>query len=425
MNWTKTAAASCMLTLLSPAGQSAEDLALIIPNSVYWFIDIGKNGVMDDGTQWGLPGDRCVAGEPFAEYRNGHDEVMVTRPGAGISLEWWIKENDLRPGYSGRLAVRNFGLKVGRPLIMDVDGDGQQEAVVYERTAPHQVFLGWLRIDRDANLAYTLPQDSFVYWYVPVDEEDGLLAGRFAATVNFDEVAVWRKATGNWELYVSVAGVPTVNRFATAQFGLPGDLPLVSDFNEDGIDDLAVFRPGDNQLYVNYFEFGDPNAGFKDGDVDLTLDYDAQITLTNNALGQPGALWNLGAVPLEYAHEGSFQDLGYGLSGSQGVPQLSAQGVLLAGSDLQFALTNAAPSSPALLIVGFSEWLLPFAGGTLVPALDLVLPFLTDASGDLLLTGTLAPGVSGPLAFAVQAWVVDSAGPQGLAASNALRATLP
>ncbi|MEO8212244.1 MAG: hypothetical protein ABI560_03580, partial [Myxococcales bacterium] len=28
------------------------------------------------------------------------------------------------------------------------------------------------------------------------------------------------------------------------QWGLPGDIPLVSDFNGDGADDLTVVRPG-------------------------------------------------------------------------------------------------------------------------------------------------------------------------------------
>ena len=63
---------------------------------------------------------------------------------------------------------------------------------------------------------------------------------------------------------------------------------------------------------------------------------------------------------------------------------------------------------------------LPIAGGTLVPFLDLVAPFATDASGQA--TGSFRlPGLI-PVAseFYVQSWLLDPSAVQGLAATDAV-----
>ena len=80
----------------------------------------------------------------------------------------------------------------------------------------------------------------------------------------------------------------------------------------------------------------------------------------------------------------------------------------------------------ATLVLGLSELQLPFKGGVLVPAPDvLVSGLVTDASGNWAASFTWPSGVPTGLALTFQAWLPDPAAVAGLAASDGLRATQP
>ena len=113
-----------------------------------------------------------------------------------------------------------------------------------------------------------------------------------------------------------------------------------------------------------------------------------------------------------------WSDLGYGLAGSRGISALTATGALAPGQAVELQLTGAPPTTPGFMIVGSSPLLVPFLGGTLVPAGDLLVrPFATDAGGKWSVNATWP---SGPPVFHgvyVQAWMVASG---RVSASNAL-----
>ncbi len=119
-------------------------------------------------------------------------------------------------------------------------------------------------------------------------------------------------------------------------------------------------------------------------------------------------------------------DLGQGLAGSLGVPQLIGVSLLYPHLPLTLNLLGAAPSSPTTLVVGLSQLGAPFKGGVLVPSPDLLVTGLLTSSGGKLVLSTHWPGgVPAGLSLTLQAWIVDAAGPAGLSASNALRAVVP
>ncbi len=131
------------------------------------------------------------------------------------------------------------------------------------------------------------------------------------------------------------------------------------------------------------------------------------------------ATWTGSAPPDPWA------DLGFGLAGSDGVPELSGTGTLAVGTPVSFTLEHALPASTTSLVVGLAAAYVPFKGGTLVPNPDVLVLGLPTGSGTLVLPGTWPSGLPSGLQLYFQHWIVDPAGPKGLAASNGLRGTTP
>jgi FG-GAP-like repeat len=206
-----------------------------------------------------------------------------------------------------------------------------------------------------------------------------------------------------------------------------GDMRL-EDMDQDGLLDVVAVIPGcmytvalgcgdctfeSPQLFgVAMFgpHFVSPGDIDDDGRMDLIV---------------PAGQHDVASVILNAA-DGLWTSVGQGLAGSVGVPKLFGSGTLAAGTPVSLELTSAAPLAPAWLIVGVSKLASPFKGGTLVPSPDAVLgPLVTDAAGELSLQGTWPAGVPAGGATWLQAWVTDAAGPEGFAASHALRAVAP
>lgn len=285
-------AAGSLIPLAAQTTPGRDDIALIVPGYVFWAFDYHFDRVFDNGEQWGLPGDHFLAGQPLRAYRDLVDELVVVRGG-----DWWVKINDLPSAFSGRYVRLPFsaGLNVSAHCLCDIDGDGLDNAITMYATqtvAPQRR----LRIDRDANLVYGYPDTDMgfpISWAI----RDRLLGGRLGAARQTAELAVFRDASGHWDLFTTYQGTPTPAMFARPQFGLPGDLPMLGDANGDGADDLMVFRPSMNWLFINYWEAGQSMGGYgPDGDVDRTVDYGPHVRAINQALGLGGRAWDLGAV---------------------------------------------------------------------------------------------------------------------------------
>jgi hypothetical protein len=123
---------------------------------------------------------------------------------------------------------------------------------------------------------------------------------------------------------------------------------------------------------------------------------------------------------------GTWVSLGFALAGTHGAPISVGSGTLAPLSTLSLTLINARENATASLVIGASQVNLPFKGGTLVPALDLLIGGLTTGpAGTIPLTGPLPAGLPSGFSFDFQWWIADPAAVTGFAASNALKATVP
>jgi len=112
--------------------------------------------------------------------------------------------------------------------------------------------------------------------------------------------------------------------------------------------------------------------------------------------------------------------------GNKFAPELRGEGPLLPGTEWSLELAIAARHAPAAFVAGSSAASLPFKGGVLVPAPNLIVSgLMTDVHGRLELQGLWPAGVPPQLQLWIQAFVVDVGAPAGLSASNAVTATTP
>jgi len=134
----------------------------------------------------------------------------------------------------------------------------------------------------------------------------------------------------------------------------------------------------------------------------------------------PFATWRVAARVA-----GPWGDLGSALAGAGGAPVLDAAGALTAGSTLEFAVSGGRPLASGMLFGGRARADQPFRGGTMVPRRDRNFPYATDAEGRAFLQVPLAAALPPGTTIYLQAWLLDPTGPQGAAATNALRGVAP
>ncbi|TAJ25415.1 MAG: hypothetical protein EPO68_00030 [Planctomycetota bacterium] len=116
-------------------------------------------------------------------------------------------------------------------------------------------------------------------------------------------------------------------------------------------------------------------------------------------------------------------NLGYSKSGSAGTPSYAvAYDELSNGLTSSFA-SIAAPTT-GFLIVGATNPQIPLFGGTLVPSLDIVLPFPVASSSPQVGPATINGGFTSGLSLYAQGWFVDPGASELVSASNGLRIDL-
>ncbi len=197
-----------------------------------------------------------------------------------------------------------------------------------------------------------------------------------------------------------------------------GDIDLVAGCY--GADDVEVFVNRGGRQFEGHHRYGVNGVvtGVRVGDFDRDGRPDVAVNVgTEPPIG--GAIAFLrnvaGRLPLE--------DLGAGLAGTRGVPRLGALGDGVPGQPFQLVLRRTRPNAPLVYAIGAVAVHIPLFGGTLVPAPTLALPWSSDAAGNATLGFAWPGGIARRADLFAQAWVLDPAGPQQFAASNALRMT--
>ncbi len=121
-----------------------------------------------------------------------------------------------------------------------------------------------------------------------------------------------------------------------------------------------------------------------------------------------------------------WEDVGFGLAGTNGIPSLSAEGSLCDDEPGTLRMQSGPANGVTILFLGVSRIDAPLEGGTLVPSPDvLIVGVPLDAVGEGELPFNFPASVPSGLEFWMQAWIPDPGGPFGYAATNGVRACVP
>lgn len=172
-------------------------------------------------------------------------------------------------------------------------------------------------------------------------------------------------------------------------------LAWVGDVDGNGTHELAVGAPGDDEGAFEIFVFPEQQV-------------------------EIGAVWITSPITDHW------RNLGGGLAGTAGIPQLVGRGALVSGDEVELHLSQALPGSSAALVAGTARADIPFLGGVLVPRPDRILLGLpVDAHGTHTYRRIWRAPLPGLVAYHFQFLVIDPLAPQGVASSNAVVALFP
>lgn len=191
-----------------------------------------------------------------------YDDNIVYRPGSGY---WYLAHNpgspDMYPALPAQATVTSsagWGIaNVDAPLVGDVNGDGFDDIVAVRGVFAGSTTYGWYAghsINAGGGAAQIGSQS-----YPAADSQlgsFGIIAGNlgnFLADVDgngADDVVtvnpgfLWAAQPSGVGTGLGTGGAATTN----IQFGLPGDQPIVGDFDGDGNEDIGVYRPAGGNI---------------------------------------------------------------------------------------------------------------------------------------------------------------------------------
>ena len=193
-----------------------------------------RNGNVDIGAFELQPGETFSSKAKFDFERDGKSDLSVFRPSNGT---WYLNRSANPTTYGGV----QFGVATDKPAPADYDGDGQTDVAVWRE-----------------NVA-----GSDAYFYILNSATNTVRIEQFGATGDILMVGDWDgdgkadlatyrdSAVGSQSYFYYRGSLNNPNgNINYLPWGTTGDKPLRGDFDGDGKQDLAVFRPSNGIWYI-------------------------------------------------------------------------------------------------------------------------------------------------------------------------------
>lgn len=188
----------------------------------------------------------------------------------------------------------------------------------------------------------------------------------------------------------------------------------------DDSGELSRWRQAEAGSLAAEERYGVGQAG---ADVELgDLNGDGRLDAVVRTRATPGAGWYYPELAVLLGATPAWTGLGQGLAGTHGEPELTPTGAVTAGANVRLEVDNALANTTAYLVAGASAPSLPFLGGTLVPSVDVLVPFPIGPDGAAALVVPWPKGTQPGFVGYLQVWLLDPGAPFGGAATHAVSA---
>jgi len=301
-------AATLALALVSATSAlAATDVAVWRPSTSIWFARTASSGFTNSWTSpiaWGGTASDVV---PFMADVDGDGirDLIVWRASTGT---WYALTSSTAYNSASAIAKQWGSQSLGDvPLLTDMDGDGRADFTVWRGSTGT---FYWLTSSSRYTVAGTKQWGSRSLGDVP-------LAGDFDGDGRTD-LAVWRGSTGTFYWLTSSSNYAYASAVARQWgSGAAGDVPLVGDVDGDGRSDLLVWRAPTGIWFwltsssgYSYTASGMRQWGAKSvGDVPLLTDFDndrrADLTVWRPGIGT--WFWLTAASGYSTTRSGSLQ----------------------------------------------------------------------------------------------------------------------
>ena len=222
---------------------TADRVGVWRPDTARFYLDVDGSLTWNSGidvvtASFGVATDRPVAGDWAGD---GTDEIGVWRPSTG---RFYLDMDGSLTWTSGvDVITASFGVATDRPVAGDWNGDGTDEIGVWRPST------GRFYLDMDGSRTWTSGIDVITASFGVATDRP--VVGDWAGD-GTDEIGVWRPSTGRFYLDMDgsrtwTSGIDVI----TASFGVATDRPVAGDWNDDGIDEIGVWRPSTSRFYLD------------------------------------------------------------------------------------------------------------------------------------------------------------------------------
>lgn len=364
-------------------------------------------------------GDLALVGAPYHLHGGGSGAAYVFRWNGSS----WDQEAELRPA---DIALNDaFGLSVSLwddVALIGADNDDDNGASSGSAYVFRWDGNTWQEEDK-LTADNGLPFDRFGYSVAVHDDVALVGAPNTIFDTGLARAYVFRHDSSTWQQEDELVGgdvIPYENFAETVAVGRNVALVGASGHDHSGVGTGAayLFR-FDSGQWVESDEILPPKPG-QPAAVGYGLSVRDEVGVVGNVFDP--VLSTAGAAHVLALN---WEDLGFALAGTHGDPRMLGVGPLSPLSRLSLSVESTLASTSTFLVVALARIDLPFAGGTIVPALDPPLGFIlvvpTDAGGEWLIDTVWPTGVPAGIDLFFQTWLEDASGVAGYASSNALR----
>ncbi|MBE0598416.1 MAG: thrombospondin type 3 repeat-containing protein [Desulfuromonadales bacterium] len=219
-------------------GLAQQQIGVYRPSSARWYADADGNGVWGGLdfflTGFGISTDKVAAGDWNGD---GLLDPGVFRNVNGLGW-WYFDSNGSGAWESGIDQALQFGLGTDIPVVGDWNGDGKSDFGVFRNISG----LGWWYFDSNGNRSWDPGVDQALQFGLGSDIP---VVGDWNGD-GMSDFGVFRNINGlGWWFFDSDGNRQwNAGTDQKLQFGLPGDLPVAGDWNGDGLSDFGVMRQG-------------------------------------------------------------------------------------------------------------------------------------------------------------------------------------